>query len=106
VERSPTWGSFNVNTHGAVHQDLVRRVPLFGLSDIHTHGYEVPLRVLRKRHDEMKARKSWMQIWEEGKVERGENASFDGPERKTVKELGGGDALSGLDNSLDARRGR
>lgn len=58
-----------------------------GLSDINVQKREVPIRILRKRQEEMRGRKSWVQIWEEGRRERGE--SVVGP-RKGSKELGGG----------------
>jgi hypothetical protein len=82
---------------------LERRVPLLGLSDINVQK-EVPLRIIRKRQEEMKVRKSWMQIWEEGKVERGENAAVEGPKRESVTKLGGGGALSGSDQNLSGKR--
>lgn len=87
MERSPTWGPFTISKNNAVQQDLERRVPLVGLSDINVQKREVPLRILRKRQEEMRERKSWMQIWEEGRKERGQ--SIEGP-RRDMKELGGG----------------
>ncbi|KAE9976903.1 hypothetical protein EG328_002363 [Venturia inaequalis] len=84
LERSPTWGPFTVHKDNAVQQDLERRVPLVGLSDINVQKREVPLRILRKRQEEMRERKSWMQIWEEGRRESGEGL------RREAKELGGG----------------
>ncbi|TID26949.1 hypothetical protein E6O75_ATG01442 [Venturia nashicola] len=86
LERSPTWGPFTVYTDNAVQQDLVRRVPLVGLSDINVQKRDVPLRILRKRQEEMRGRKSWMEIWKEGRRERGESA--EGLKRE-VKESGG-----------------
>ncbi|QDS70642.1 hypothetical protein FKW77_000867 [Venturia effusa] len=86
LERSSAWGSFTVNRNSAVQQDLERRVPLVGLSDIHVQRREVPLRVLRKRQEELRARKSWRQVWEEGRRERGE--SVEGP-RRDVKDFSG-----------------
>lgn len=55
-----------------------------GLSDINVQKREVPIRILRKRQEEMRGRKSWMQIWEDGRRE-----SVEGP-RRDLKELGGG----------------
>ena len=52
----------------------------------------------------MKVRKSWMQIWEEGKAERGENAAVEGTRRESVTKLGSGDALSRLDQNLSGKR--
>lgn len=86
LERSPTWGPFTINKNSAVQQDLERRVPLVGLSDINIQKKEVPLRILRKRHEEIKARKTWLQIWHEGKAERGEN--IEGQKWDDVKDLG------------------
>lgn len=68
-------------------QDLERRVPLVGLSDINVQRREVPLRILRKRQEEMRERKSWIEIWEEGERERGEVT------RRNAKEFGGGRRL-------------
>jgi hypothetical protein len=101
IERSPTWGPFAINKYSAIQQDLAKRVPLIGLSDIDVKKAEVPLRILRKRQEDMRARKSWMQVWEEERTEKGENA---GVKKESVTKFGGGDVLSGLEKSLGARR--
>jgi hypothetical protein len=76
LERSPTWGPFAVNKNSATQQDLAKRVPLVGMSDINVHKREVPLRILRKKQEELRAKKSWMQIWEEGRAEQGKNVGI------------------------------
>lgn len=104
IERSPTWGPFRINTGSATQQDLAKRVPLIGLSDIDVKKAEVPIRILRRRQEELKKRKDWTRIWEEGKTQGGADAAVKEPGKHSVNELGGGDALPGLENTLGTKR--
>jgi hypothetical protein len=56
LERSAYWGPFRVDTRSRIQQDLRRRVPLVGLSDIHNLKNYPWLRMLRTRQAEMENR--------------------------------------------------
>jgi len=65
IERNPLWGEFKLNTYSAIQQDLARRVPLIGLSDLEFNKAEVPVRILRKRQEELGKKKTLSSMWRE-----------------------------------------
>ncbi|KAF2435373.1 hypothetical protein EJ08DRAFT_335293 [Tothia fuscella] len=56
-ERTQFWGPFAVDTRDRIQQDLARRVPVFGYSELN-EGEEVPVRILRQRQDDMANRET------------------------------------------------
>ena len=68
-------------------EDLEERVPVKGMMDCQMKKEEVPLRVrLKRQDDEEKSnndRKTLMELWEEGKNERGSVAFHPSPEKRS-----------------------
>jgi len=87
LERSPLWGPFWVDSRTAIQQDLAKRVPLIGLSDIaiQKRTREIPLRILRKRQKGLTERKTLREVFETARSAQAQSHT---------KEFG--DALSGL----------
>jgi hypothetical protein len=57
LERHPFWGNFQPNRKSIVQQDLGKRVPLIGLSDIDANGKsEIPIRILERRKQDLAKR--------------------------------------------------
>jgi hypothetical protein len=75
LERSAYWGPFQVDTRSRIQQDLKRRVPLLGLSDIHNLKNYPFLRHLRIRQQEMASRMTVREYFErvkDGSMDQGD----------------------------------
>jgi hypothetical protein len=77
LERSAYWGPFHVDTRSRIQQDLKRRVPMLGLSDIHNFKNYPFLATLRRRQAEMEERMTVRQYYE--LVQAGDVEKLDAP---------------------------
>jgi hypothetical protein len=55
-ERTPFWGAYVIDTRSRIQQDLKKRVPVYAYSSLDVPTEEVPIRILRKRQEEMAGR--------------------------------------------------
>ena len=71
INTNPYSGPFAVDTKSAIQEDLARRVPLVGLSDINLKKMEKPWRVVAwQRKREMETRRPLQEMFEQGRKER------------------------------------
>lgn len=66
IERQAHYGGFNVEMKTLVAEDLAASVPLLGMADVLTREVEVPLRIQKRRAEELARVKSLREMWEEG----------------------------------------
>ncbi|KIW08860.1 uncharacterized protein PV09_00784 [Verruconis gallopava] len=75
LERHPFWGNFKPDTKSIVQQDLKKRVPLIGLSDIDANKKnEIPIRILQQRKIELAQRSTLKDMIRELRGEEAEQS--------------------------------
>lgn len=76
LERHPFWGPFKLQKRGVIPQDLGKRVPLPGLSDINVKDKaEIPIRILLRRADELENKASLRELMQELRSRDNQNPS-------------------------------
>ncbi|KAL8673796.1 MAG: hypothetical protein Q9168_001808 [Polycauliona sp. 1 TL-2023] len=72
IERQAYYAGFNPDTKTIMAEDLKDRVPLEGFLDCNLQKGDVPLRIRLKKKESNRSRASLKELWETGKLERGE----------------------------------
>ncbi|KAL8850613.1 MAG: hypothetical protein Q9221_004483 [Calogaya cf. arnoldii] len=72
IERQAYYAGFNPDTKTIMAEDLKDRVPLEGFLDCDLNKRDVPLRIRLKRKEQNRSQVSLKELWETGKIERGE----------------------------------
>ncbi|KAF2234383.1 hypothetical protein EV356DRAFT_501949 [Viridothelium virens] len=88
ISRQERYGGFEVHTGSVGYQDLKSKVPLPGMSDVHTKRRETTSKEIRFRAQEMGSQMSLRELWEEGMRKKGKDKRADGRERGEKRTVG------------------
>nr|POE79724.1 hypothetical protein CFP56_07789 [Quercus suber] len=66
INMSHFHGPFALDTKSAAYEDLVKRVPIVGQSDLHWRAEQKPWKILAREQQEKETRVKLMDLWEEG----------------------------------------
>lgn len=72
IERQAYYAGFNPETKTIMAEDLKDRVPLEGFLDCDLNKGDLPLRIRLKKKERNRSQVSLKELWETGKIERGE----------------------------------